>query len=243
VPTSPTEVLAVGALFPMGAFSYTVHSEFASAVNWRVEGQPFLVSLVTKPEALHPRSALVTRLPGDGGHWDDPGPVARHDGTMPFLPLGSALVQRRIGLVEAHLRVLKARKGLGEDAFSLRLDQGALLLQRSFAQGAAALVGFGPGLTPAGDDYLTGFVAARWSQGSGMACKADLLPLLSRTNAVSAAFLASAAEGLFSDSLVNLALSLGRGGTAWKTALSVLGDQGHSSGLDAASGFVHGLRS
>ena len=237
---------AAGSLFPTGEFEYTVHSVFPSALNCRVEGQPYLVSLVTKPAALHPRGVLVTPLdfrslgfvPGSLGRFCE-SPPERVTGRMPSLEAGrwdKQVVDRAWVIVND----LREKKGLNNGAFSNSLRQAAGLLTRDFALGARLLVGLGEGLTPAGDDFLIGYLAAKWGQGKAETLRAPLLSLLPRTNEISAAFLASACEGQFSVALVALgqAFNDDRG---WEKALSALADQGHSSGLDTAWGFVHGL--
>jgi hypothetical protein len=93
-------------------------------------------------------------------------------------------------------------------------------------QAAERIVGLGTGLTPSGDDFLCGFLAARRSLASdGGALSPDIGETsfldewgrrfteiwggpLSRTNDISAAFLSSAAEGRFSTALVAFARAI-----------------------------------
>ncbi len=112
-----------------------------------------------------------------------------------------------------------------------------LLLDR-FDQGARLLVGLGNGLTPCGDDFLVGWLAAANALGRVPPRLGDLK---NGTNLISASFLDAAERGLFSTALVSLARVLADGqGTA--RALDVLAGIGHSSGLDAAAGLLTGLR-
>ena len=100
------------------------------------------------------------------------------------------------------------------------------------------LAGLGAGLTPAGDDYLIGAMAALWLGG-----RPELLPLIARTawpktNALSGAFLQAAARGEFMEPWHALS-------QAWQVedkralaaAVEWIADFGASSGTDALAGF------
>ncbi len=112
---------------------------------------------------------------------------------------------------------------------------------------AAQLIGLGPGLTPAGDDYLGGvLVALRWL---GRAAQADSLwrwlqpRLATGTSAISAAHLAAAAAGQMHEALHQLLDDL----AAWEApdlnpSLRKLDLVGHSSGWDALAGIVAAAR-
>jgi hypothetical protein len=140
-------------------------------------------------------------------------------------------------------------------------------------QAAERIVGLGAGLTPSGDDFLCGFLAARRSIASGELEETPFLDEwgrrfteiwggpLSRTNDISAAFLSSAAAGRFSTALVAFARAImaevarvsARDGLSEEhidttrpdtlvSAVSTIASIGHGSGLDAAEGFLYGLR-
>lgn len=108
---------------------------------------------------------------------------------------------------------------------------------------AAQLIGLGPGLTPAGDDYLGGvLVGLRWL---GRATQADSLwrwlepQLAGRTSAISGAHLAAAAAGEMHEALHRVLDDL----AAWEPpdlhpALGKLDLVGHTSGWDALAGIV-----
>jgi hypothetical protein len=110
----------------------------------------------------------------------------------------------------------------------------------------AALVGLGAGLTPSGDDFLCGFMAA-----ARASCPALVGALndaagsnAGRTGAISAFLVRCAIEGFWPTPLVDLADALGREQEA--ESLAALGDLcglGHSSGCDIATGFLFGLES
>lgn len=103
----------------------------------------------------------------------------------------------------------------------------------------AALAGLGWGLTPAGDDFLIGVMAALWVMG-----QTDLLATIARiarpkTNLISAAFLAAAAKGEFIEPWHRVAQALYAGREAdLAQALAQLSEFGASSGRDALAGFA-----
>ncbi|MBI3160823.1 MAG: DUF2877 domain-containing protein [Chloroflexi bacterium] len=113
------------------------------------------------------------------------------------------------------------------------------------ADAARALAGLGPGLTPAGDDFLLGFMHAFWAHNpaaAAAACQPLADAAAPLTGALSRVWLRSAARG--------------EAGEPWHRFLKALadGDQpgllaaaeailptGHTSGADALAGFVFGL--
>ena len=117
------------------------------------------------------------------------------------------------------------------------------LAGHALAAEASQLIGLGPGLTPAGDDYLGGvLVALRWL---GRGTQADSLwrwlepRLAARTSALSAAHLAAAAQGEGHEALHALLDDL----SAWQPpdlhpSLAALDAVGHTSGWDALAGIV-----
>ena len=142
-------------------------------------------------------------------------------------------------------------------AMGERLTQAALDLGRGVQTGrldfmraaAARLVGLGQGLTPAGDDFLCGFLAAGHCLRSAGLAQASLLTsfgeavreFLGQTTDISASFLRDALAGCVSRPLAALAEACsGAPGSDLGVALSRLAAIGHSSGLDAATGFFYG---
>ncbi len=101
------------------------------------------------------------------------------------------------------------------------------------------LAGLGSGLTPAGDDYLIGVMAALWLSGyknwpPKIAAKAAPL-----TTTLSAAFLQAAGRGEFIEPWHELAQALFVGrAEAFGQALRRVAQFGASSGLDALAGFT-----
>lgn len=135
------------------------------------------------------------------------------------------------------------------------------LLEKAIVSGKA-LIGFGPGLTPTGDDFLCGFALAAFLRSTLHPGSPDYVeekfvhawfalmldravPSTPLTNLISLNFLTLAAAGKFSYSLIRLASVFE---TEFSTqpsilceALESLSHYGHSSGLDAATGFFFGL--
>jgi hypothetical protein len=142
-------------------------------------------------------------------------------------------------------------------AMGKRLTQAALDLGRGVRAGrldamraaAARLVGLGQGLTPAGDDFLCGFLVAGHCRRSAGLARTRLLTsfgeavreFLGQTTDISASFLRDALAGRVSGPLAALAEACsGAPGSDLGGALSRLAAIGHSSGLDAATGFFYG---
>jgi hypothetical protein len=120
--------------------------------------------------------------------------------------------------------------------------------RQGITAGAVALAGLGPGLTPAGDDFLLGVMAGlrTWPQflaGKGLsleeACQAIYGAAAGRTNLLSMALLRSAKEGMFGEAWHGLlaALREGKAREVREAADRVLGFGG-TSGADALSGFL-----
>ncbi len=115
-------------------------------------------------------------------------------------------------------------------------------------ENAMRLAGLGPGLTPAGDDYLLGLMAGlrAWPaplENSGLspeeACQLIFEATEGRTTLLSSAFLRSAKDGLFGESWHELVAALA-GGEALqiqKAAKRIL-SSGATSGADALAGFL-----
>ena len=146
---------------------------------------------------------------------------------------------------------------------SLRLSQNTLgkirgllrAVRRRHVEAAAcaatALIGLGPGLTPSGDDFLTGFVAGLWSTAGGDASRLAFLASFGAriagasktTTQTSRIYLEHAAAGRFSEALTTLAEQIGRGrepGQVKQAAQAAL-RVGSTSGADGVLGLLLGL--
>lgn len=127
---------------------------------------------------------------------------------------------------------------------------------KSALRHACRLIGLGQGLTPAGDDFLTGFSYALMCRQQiaedkqSLAASEFLNGLKNRlrnepgqTNDISRTFLLLSLSGEASEALKRLASAFEDGFSRqqFEFALQVLAGIGHSSGLDAACGFIYGV--
>ncbi|WP_267223525.1 DUF2877 domain-containing protein [Dyella silvae] len=114
-----------------------------------------------------------------------------------------------------------------------------------------AWIGCGPGLTPSGDDYLLGYLAALWpwqrhpDLTSHLECVRELLKkYMCGTTDISRFYLGQAVEGHFSESIHDLIDAVIRHATDEETsalAADVM-NHGATSGADAMAGILGGLR-
>ena len=117
--------------------------------------------------------------------------------------------------------------------------------------GAEPLLGLGPGLTPAGDDFLAGFLGmAVLASPSALAVVRDAGgPLLrlarTQTTLLSYAFLAEALQGVLAPPVDALAAAILRDAEPKAVGQAAMGAAalGHTSGLDTLAGMVFSLRS
>ncbi len=168
-----------------------------------------------------------------------------------------ALAARSADITSA-LSPLATRALPSAHALSSGMESGKMDLVR---KGAKGLIGLGPGLTPAGDDFLGGCLTAlrsaeNWRGGGGgfetselnraaaeiRALAAGRIPLISE------ALLRRAVEGASAESVHRLLNAILSG--SGPAELGVLGSavrdlarRGHSSGWDALAGVAWGLRS
>src|SRR5689334_20519950 len=115
------------------------------------------------------------------------------------------------------------------------------LVGNALDEDAQSLIGLGPGLTPSGDDYLGGVLIAlhqfrRESQARSL--WRWLEPRLARTNAISAAHLAAAAQGEGHEALHACLYALCSETADWPNALGQLDNIGHCSGWDSLAGVM-----
>ena len=156
------------------------------------------------------------------------------DLTIPLLR--SLLRERAVDLpagIGANLRCLRRALATGEQARARRAVD--------------AMLGLGPGLTPAGDDVIAGLLLAVHHLGEPRepaiaALRAYVLTAAPRrTTAVSAALLAHAAEGHGAPQVIAVLSALGTG-RGLRAALSALLRVGHTSGGDLAHGVAAGAQ-
>lgn len=116
-------------------------------------------------------------------------------------------------------------------------------------QAAEKMIGLGPGVTPAGDDLLIGFLAGLWSTSAKnpgrlsfiQSFGARLMEVAKQTNLISRTYLYHASHGRFSSSLSNLTESMAHGSENIQDTAEVAMRVGHSSGMDSVTGLLIGL--
>ena len=142
-----------------------------------------------------------------------------------------------------------------ERALIARMAQSLPVLARATGTGDAVavvsalsvLVGLGAGLTPAGDDFIVGYLAALWSRSHREPVVAALLGALAvpvgklslHTNAISRQMLLDALQGQFAERLADVVGSVCGGGNVAGAAMRAL-EVGHSSGADVLCGLLFG---
>ncbi len=117
--------------------------------------------------------------------------------------------------------------------------------------GVSELIGYGAGLTPDGDDFLLGYLAALWPWQHLDAISAHLKLLrpaiksqLHQTTSISRHYLELALQGHYSQSIDHLTTVLIHGGPTAdvkRSAIDVM-KFGSSSGADCLGGFLRGIR-
>ncbi len=127
---------------------------------------------------------------------------------------------------------------------TVRRDPGA-------AEGIDGLIGLGPGLTPAGDDLLAGYLLGLRCTTNGdearlrfLSAIAEAVIRLSRsTNDISRTYLFHATQGEASSLLVELAVAVCGGAQAKEVVAKTEAAMrvGHSSGMESVTGLLLGL--
>lgn len=136
-----------------------------------------------------------------------------------------------------------------EAAIVQRLARGAAALRNALEVGgplaaaAQQLAGLGWGLTPAGDDYLLGAMAALWLLGRHRAAQTLGQHAALLTNQLSRAFLQAGAQGHFTAPWHRVAQAIAHNdASACANACTHICQIGASSGRDALAGFSHVMR-
>jgi hypothetical protein len=269
--------LKTGPGFPAGDFQGRVHSVFPRAVIIAPDGGR-LLTIVPRAAGALPAGVTVDAEPGfsfDG--WTGRGEAAAaRSGVLRIGSGGFAVDLRpaaawRSGLADLRLDMANAASYRARQRTQELLTvDGRHLAFKAIAGGAPGdlaaatrgldagaarsavgrLIGLGAGGTPAGDDFLVGFVAALWASRRGDRRREAFLAemgrtlraCLARTSAVSAVYLEAAAEGEVSETLTRLVAAVAGGAAigaveaAARPAIAV----GHTSGADGVFGFVAG---
>ena len=273
--------ISAGAAVPTDRFTGVVHSVFRQACNIRTERDGLLALLAPQlgnaphgvrielPSGLAFTDRLragqrvgcragVLRVAGADFAVDLSGVVrwrsaldtlaadlGRPEVALAWQAARQALASHRrhrgqVPLIDAvHARGL----ALARASRALSVDEAAAAIQR--------LIGCGPGLTPAGDDLIVGFLAGLWSAMGGDPARRRFLNALAAivavaaeaTGEISRAWLRHAMLGNVAEPLAGLARAIGAGHAlpeverAADHALRV----GHTSGGDGVQGLLLGL--
>lgn len=244
----------------------TVHSVFAQACNLRNERGDWL-SLALPALGIGPFAVVVSLPAGGFHHWLTPQmPALLSPSTLTLPSLTIRLSQATLwqprpnwpGAPDAAWANALTQVSAWLPPFTLAQSPYAAAAQEAQAalqmglqtvdlaacyQGAAHLSGLGPGLTPAGDDFLLGVMAALWlvwpearARAFSQAMTAAVAP---RTTALSAAWLVAAAAGQVSSQWHRLLEALSNPQAGWlRRAVDDILAIGASSGADALVGFV-----
>ena len=147
-----------------------------------------------------------------------------------FPALERALAARLMRVLPALAHATHARKG------------------EAVTAAVSGLVGLGAGLTPSGDDFIVGYLAALRCRagreaGIGALLRDSALPLeraIAHTHAISRQMLRDAVNGRFSESLIDVVRAIHGAGDVVTATLQAL-KCGHSSGADTLCGLLFGL--
>lgn len=204
-------------------------------------------SMTLSLSTADPRRSIVIDLRGAVPY---DGQVTAHNAGVDLASLGvleAAARRRREAMCGRQALGLAAMEAC--DAHLERLFRGAVESDALAATHAArALVGLGPGLTPAGDDALCGFMLGRRLAGArASAVDEAVKDVASRaaglTSDVSVVQLELAARERFGEALLGAGMALTRGREACvDSAVARCLAQGATSGADALLGMAVGLR-
>jgi hypothetical protein len=176
--------------------------------------------------------------------WRSPLADLRLDGTRE--PVGNALKTARAALAEDGRNLGLTRVAA---ARLTKLTTATRALDRKRAEEAiSGLVGLGEGTTPAGDDFLVGYLTGLWACAARSeprtafvaAVAARVRQVAPLTGGVSRAYLEAAAEGEVSERLYDLArhVSAGSSADAIRRVSAAALAVGHSSGACGLQGFL-----
>jgi hypothetical protein len=182
----------------------------------------------------------------------------------PTLPVLDRAGDEGLRVLATHLRANASSEGLARMRFDVAetplLTAGRQAMDRlrlGFARGdgpaiidaAAQLAGLGPGLTPSGDDVLTGILLALrvWPQASGplgMSVVSTLLvrAAVPRTGRISRAYLWAAWQGHASEAWHDLIRALPGESDGVVAAATRILQTGETSGADMLAGFLSARR-
>lgn len=251
------ESMAYGGVERLSDGEWHLHSRFTQAINY-VHADGTLMTFIRYGKGVAPAGVLLSTRNFakvyDAKRWTKRGKtLLGHD--------ASILLRRRLNLAPQRgampvpdLRDYPEQTGLcgplcqldvGAIAFRLLLD-GLAQWKSGNSPSWTGLIGMGPGLTPGGDDMLTGALAVLHASHFFPQLQAcPFLPsadqLMTLTTSVSCSYLNSARYGEFSTPVLHLLRCL-QAGRDPHTAIRRLLLMGHTSGADIVAGMVITLR-
>lgn len=254
----------------MKSGTYRLHSRFDRVINY-ADKDGALVSLVLPGVGAGPGNVIVHALPDpvpphvevtEDGIAFGPHTVSRADMeaydahlTIQRLPTHDELDARIRPLVPmcpqqslAFLLDEDQEKEFETDtqkALCKRTKEGVhFVVTGQYADGARILKGLGYGLTPAGDDFLCGYLYALALVDTPHATRDTLFQAARGDNLIVNHFLEAAHKGLYYEHFKDFTRTLCEGPAEdCKAAFGALLSIGATSGTDTAAGLVIGLRS
>lgn len=242
-------------------------AQVLSLVDERIGVGPFSIVLEEFPTGVHAESRLLVF---ENGLWlddwlidADEAPIWQPVPTWAGLHAAPTLVQQaasdisrllaahapqdslaRLVLADAVASTLPARiQQLAEQNIPLLLAGLQGNDNAKITEAARKLAGVGPGLTPAGDDFLLGAMYGLWATRPPTATQQTAETIaavaIERTHALSAAWLAAGSRGEAAAPWHQLVAAIAAGDSAalQAAALRIL-PTGHTSGADALAGFM-----
>lgn len=204
--------------------------DLSAAAHWRCGLDPCAIDPYAEPSVRALRSVrmvLQEQAPQSGF-----APLLLQ-GAKPSSPLDQAM-QRRLR------QALPALSRAGSNLDSV-----------AAAQALAQLAGLGPGLTPSGDDFIVGYLAALYTRCSAEPALrpflggliAPVTRLAAAANLISRQYMLNALAGEFSEALAQVVLGVAvRDDLRLRESAARLVRVGHSSGADSLVGLLFGLR-
>lgn len=265
------EITGFGDSIPVG--TYDLHSAFENALNFR--GRSFMISLVNRKTGNGPFNVVLKQLPTHARRLKTTkfylyidenrlafDPEKAYNSALPLVRPDPGVLHENLAFLKAYIVKHARRKGLrflfdpaAEKDFTRQFEMlmaqrvkkaVALLEAGEYAKGARALRGLGFGLTPSGDDFLSGYLTGLGFMELNMdAAVAEIKEAVyknaSTRNLISNSFLTCAYDGLVNEKIKDLLSSLAepcekRLADAARAALK----NGHTSGADFCAGLIYG---
>ena len=173
------------------------------------------------------------------------------EGNVPLKGIGEVILGMKSLKSISHVRTDESGVHV-QEIFTRRVNDFILKFQdgkETSFECLAHVIGLGPGLTPSGDDFLSGLLSLLWyldEENEVSLFKNSvlrrMLPRADGTTPVSMAFLKAAMNGEFTESILDLYQAMGRNKVEEsKEILREISKQGHSSGTDILAGILFGM--